>query len=262
VNNEPNLKITSKNMHCCEFNDPDIHSKLIIDSINGVITYKWISFNGDHTAVELEKYKFNPSYNINSPVGKWQLTAAVSSNGCLSNPDTSLLVIHPKPKPDFSILPNSILPIDSTHVKFQNITVSNSDTLKFIWDLGEGILSYDNNKVDQNYNYPAQNKNYQIKLTAISKWGCSDSLIKTLSISVNSNNETIYKTRPFYIDNNGIVHDLNKCIKSIGWYTLEGAKIQNTEPNIHPKLPVGIYLVSVLTIGGRQFFTKQVITED
>ena len=262
VNNEPNLKITSKNMHCCEFNDPDIHSKLIIDSINGVITYKWISYNGDHAAVELEKYKFNPSYNINSPVGKWQLTAAVSSNGCLSNPDTSLLVIHPKPKPDFSILPNSILPIDSTHVKFQNITVSNSDTLKFIWDLGEGILSYDKNKVDQNYNYPAQNKNYQIQLTAISQWGCSDILMKTLSISVNSNSHTFEKNSPFYIDNYGEVHAVENSIQSIHWYTMEGVPVLNIKPNIRPNLPVGFYLVLMKTNDGNQIATKQVISEE
>jgi len=262
VNNEPNLKITSKNMHCCEFNDPNIHSKLIIDSINGVITYKWISYNGDHDAVELEKYKFNPSYNINSPVGKWQLTAAVSSNGCLSNPDTSLLVIHPKPKPDFNILPNSILPIDSTRVKFQNATVSNSDTLKFIWDLGEGILNYDKNKVDQNYNYPAQNKNYQIKLTAISQWGCSDSLMKTLSISVNSSSHTFEKSSPFYIDNYGEVHAVENSIHSIHWYTMEGVHVLNIQPNMRPNLPIGFYMVLIKTNDGKQIAVKKVISEE
>jgi hypothetical protein len=262
VNNEPNLKITSKNMHCCEFNDPNIHSKLIIDSINGVITYKWISYNGDHAAVELEKYKFNPSYNINSPVGKWQLTAAVSSNGCLSNPDTSLLVIHPKPKPDFNILPNSILTIDSTRVKFQNATVSNSDTLKFIWDLGEGILNYDKNKVDQNYNYPAQNKNYQIKLTAISQWGCSDSLMKTLSISVNSSSHTFEKSSPFYIDNYGEVHAVENSIHSIHWYTMEGVHVLNIQPNMRQNLPIGFYMVLIKTNDGKQIAVKKVISEE
>lgn len=262
VNNTPNTIISNKNIHYCEFEEPNFQSGLSIDSSDVQISYKWISYNGDKSSIALEKYKFNPNYNKNCPVGKWQLAVGASKNGCLGNFDTSDVNIHSKPQPNFNILPNSILPVDSTRVYFQNLTQSTVDSIYYVWNLGDSISNFIKTKKDQIYNYPKQNKNYQVKLIAISQWGCMDSLMKTLSISVTSSIQSIYNSKQFYIDNNGIVHDLSKCVKSIGWYTLEGAKIQNTEPNIHPKLPVGIYLVSVLTTDGRQFFTKQVITED
>jgi PKD repeat protein len=78
------------------------------------------------------------------------------------------VTVHPHPQAHFEISPqNAVLPDDA--IRFRNYS---TNATRFKWDFGDGNTS-DFFEPDHSY---SKFSNFNVKLTAWSEWGCSDSL--------------------------------------------------------------------------------------
>lgn len=102
---------------------------------------------------------------------------ATNSNNCI---DSAVLnvVVHPRPVPQFS----AVNVCDGSSVGFTNLsTINTPDAIQsYSWNFGDGNPV--NTAQDPSYLF-AMDSSYSVQLLAVSNFGCSDSIIKIVTIN-------------------------------------------------------------------------------
>lgn len=134
--------------------------------------YKWDFGDGQFSTDANPMHTFKnkkPAYTVS--------LISFSSFGC---PDTLQKIDYIKvgatPAPDFEVSPGLTIQYPNYRFTFKNSTPG--DIKAYIWDFGDGKTSTD---IDTEHSY-ADTGAYKVKLTAINKTGCSNTIIKTVKI--------------------------------------------------------------------------------
>lgn len=121
----------------------------------------------------------NPSYTYQNP-GTYGVTLiAKTNNGCKDTVQKSV-VVHPLPHINFSA-PNAC---DGTSIQYTNLcTITPTDTIhSYSWNFGDGSPRVPNPNPSHLY---AGYGSYPVKLTAVSNFGCVDSITKNSIVNPN-----------------------------------------------------------------------------
>lgn len=101
--------------------------------------------------------------------GDYKVVLELYSSGKLIASSSSVITVHPQPVANFEISPEkAIIPDDE--IRFMNYS---TDAVKFFWDFGDGSQSDLFEPQHKYYKYGT----YNIKLTAFTEYGCTDSLL-------------------------------------------------------------------------------------
>ena len=162
----PNINISADDTKGCEPFDVNFLNNTIETGVN----YIW-DF-GDNTNYS---NLINPSHVYNKPgIYRVNLTA-LSDKGCQSSDYFSQnIYVWGKPNANFYYLPSNPSFLNP-NVEFDN---QSDGASSYIWAFGDGAISEDTNP---NHKYQTPNS-YHVKLTAISSYGCFDSITKTLVV--------------------------------------------------------------------------------
>jgi PKD repeat protein len=110
--------------------------------------------------------------------GEYKVTLNVFSSG-IKSVSSVIITIHPKPEAKFEISPeNAVLPNDE--ITFRNYS-DGAESYK--WDFGDGATS---ELYEPHHSY-RKFGNYNVRLIAISEFGCSDSLVIYNTFSTSGN---------------------------------------------------------------------------
>lgn len=137
----------------------------------GFESYSWLNEAG----VELGK---NQTYTITSPIEKASYSCTMkSATGCTVTLNTSL--VRYTPKALFTANPIC----KSSEVEFSNSSTSNSGTLLYHWDFGDGTTSTDTNPIHKYLN----NGKYKVRLAVSNPpSSCVDTFTQTIEILATS----------------------------------------------------------------------------
>jgi hypothetical protein len=101
--------------------------------------------------------------------GEYKVVLKVFLKDGSASSSVAKVTVHPRPQAHFEISPpKAILPNDEIH--FMNYS---TNAIQFIWDFGDGSNS---EFFEPNHTY-TKFSNYDVRLVAISDWGCSDTLV-------------------------------------------------------------------------------------
>lgn len=101
--------------------------------------------------------------------GEYKVVLKVFLKDGSNSSSVAKVTVHPRPKAHFEISPpKAILPNDEIH--FMNYS---TNAIQFFWDFGDGSNS---EFFEPNHKY-SNFSNYDVRLVAISDWGCSDTLV-------------------------------------------------------------------------------------
>lgn len=148
--------------------------------LNQTIT-GWSWNFGDLSALETVQHPMHTYPNF----GTFNTTLiATTANGC-KDTITKTVLVHPLPTVNFYPNPVAIGICDGTSVSFYDLTtIPLPDYIQFWnWNLGDGSAINTNQNVIS-YLYDSANT-YNIKLIAVSNFGCSDSLSRVVTINPN-----------------------------------------------------------------------------
>ena len=101
--------------------------------------------------------------------GEYRVVLKVFLKDGSTSSSVAKVTVHPRPQAHFEISPpKAILPNDE--IRFMNYS---TNAIQFIWDFGDGSNS---EFFEPNHRY-TKFSNYDVRLVAISDWGCSDTLV-------------------------------------------------------------------------------------
>ncbi|MES2285828.1 MAG: PKD domain-containing protein [Bacteroidota bacterium] len=148
---------------------------------NGAVT-AWSWDLGDSSPLDAAQ---NPVY-IYANAGNYNVTLiSTTNNGCKDTISKSV-VVHPLPAVQFSITPISIGICDDSIVQFNDAsTIVAPDILQsWTWNFGDGSPLLISQFVAGGHVYGGIGS-YNVQLTVVSDFGCSDSLSKSITINPN-----------------------------------------------------------------------------
>ncbi|GAA4325353.1 PKD domain-containing protein [Flaviaesturariibacter amylovorans] len=143
-------------------------------SSGAIATWNWDLGNGN-TPSNSTGGTFTVPYPSTGPA-TIRLTV-VSDQGCVSDPYTRTLTVHPLPVADFS-LPASVCMPGGVASMASTSTVGDGSTLSYVWNFGDASPNATGASVSHVY---AATGSYTITLTATSAWGCVSDTSKVLS---------------------------------------------------------------------------------
>lgn len=159
----------SDSVQCLHGNSFNLQQHSTIDTTDTISVYNW-SFN-DNTSSNLQQ----PLKNY-TDTGRYTISLeTISTNGCI---DTAYgtLTVHPNPTANYTI--SNICHTDTA--KFQNQSVANTDgKMQYIWGFGNGVNGDTTAQPSHYYNDSGE---YITYLKAINKYGCADSISKTIKV--------------------------------------------------------------------------------
>jgi PKD repeat protein len=163
-------KVGFKIQNACEQQTHKFTNTTTVNS--GTLLYSWTF--GDNTASTSIK---DPTHKYTTP-GQYTVTLTASANGCVSTL-SKRAYLFPRPKADFSY-PSSggIKYCTNTPVTFTNLSTISSGSVGALWTFEGGEFGTINKPV---HTFDVAG-NFNIKLKAISEFGCTDSMTKTLTI--------------------------------------------------------------------------------
>ncbi|NVN96027.1 MAG: PKD domain-containing protein [Bacteroidetes bacterium] len=128
----------------------------------------WDFGDGNSSALHNTQHTYSNAgiYNVSLTV--------FDTNGC-SETIHHNIIVNTKPLPDF--LSTFVCKGDST--RFTNNTYSASGIISYFWNFGDG---YTSSLPNPSHLYPSSG-NYHVKLIVVNANGCSDSIIKTVSVN-------------------------------------------------------------------------------
>ena len=143
-----------------------------------IAAWSW-SF-GDNSLVDLTQ---NPTH-IYPNYGTFNATlVAITANGC-KDTITKTVLVHPIPIVHFYTNPVAVGICDGTGISFFDLTtIASPDNVQFWnWNFGDGTAIDPNQNTTHLYDSA---DTYHIKLTAISNFGCKDSITEIITINPN-----------------------------------------------------------------------------
>jgi PKD repeat protein len=164
VNEIPNINF--KVFNAC-FGD----SVILVNSTTiskGLITYKWDLGNGSTSIKENPKQKYFAA-------GSYKVTLTATSNGC-SQKLTKNAWVFPRPVAKFT-LPSLLC--DKTDIPMQNNSTITMGNLGYRWTYSDGGTS---TSINPNYAFK-KSGSHTIKMKAISEFGCTDSVARTIFLA-------------------------------------------------------------------------------
>jgi PKD repeat protein len=138
----------------------------------GTMTFAWNLGDGTTST----KSSINHKY---ATAGTYQVKLVATSNGGCKDSTTTTVNVYPTPSASFSANDNCLNDITA----FTNSSSISSGTLSYFWDFDNGSASTLRNP---NITYGVSGS-YDVKLTATSSQGCTDSAVNTINIHVNPN---------------------------------------------------------------------------
>jgi len=162
----PKVNFTKNNS--CEGSNTNFNNTTTYGG-SGTVTYSW-DF-GDGKGKSIVK---SPSYRYTTP-GGYPVTLTATVNGCAASITKNTYLFH-RPKSSFD-LPSgkNCAREDATFTNKSTIGAGNVGSL---WDFGDGELG---TVVNPSHKY-ATDGSFSVRLIAISEFGCSDTMTKTLVI--------------------------------------------------------------------------------
>jgi gliding motility-associated-like protein len=145
------------------------------------VTYSWDFGNGENSS------QVGNVTNYYNTEGCYTVTLTLTSpEGCVSQSSQSdLICVYDSPNANISADPLEVNSLEP-QIHFYNQSIN---AISYLWNLGDGTLSYDDNPV---YTYPNWAADYNVILTAYNEIGCID----TASISIH-----VYEDLIVYIPN-------------------------------------------------------------
>jgi gliding motility-associated-like protein len=139
--------------------------------LKGKGTYIWAFGDGTTDTAEhpLHHYSKADTFNV-------RLISSFDI-GC-SDTSTVNVYVNPKPIPQFNINDFYHCKLNN-HFIYQNSSIISGDSIKYFWNLGNGVLSKNTDTVSQHY---FDSGSYYISLKVTADYGCIDSVIKTISV--------------------------------------------------------------------------------
>lgn len=136
----------------------------------------------------------NPSgINFNT-TGNHDISIRVTDYGCESEVFTGTITVNPMPVANFSSdIQNGCSPMK---VSFINLSETTTGPLAYLWEFGNGSVSQAN-APDHVYNNPGK---YNVKLTATTNQGCSDSYLISQYINVNPKAKADFRASPWELE--------------------------------------------------------------
>ena len=133
------------------------------------VTYSWDFGNGENSS------QVGNVTNYYNTEGCYTVTLTLTSpEGCVSQSSQSdLICVYDSPNANISADPLEVNSLEP-QIHFYNQSIN---AISYLWNLGDGTLSYDDNPI---YTYPNWAADYNVILTAYNEIGCID----TASISI------------------------------------------------------------------------------
>jgi PKD repeat protein len=101
--------------------------------------------------------------------GEYKVTLEVFSEGRLAGTSTEIIKVRPRPVANFEVSPEqAVIPDDV--IRYINYS---TDAVRYLWDFGDGNHS---ELFEPQHRYDKYGQ-YDVKLTAINEYGCSDSVL-------------------------------------------------------------------------------------
>ncbi|MBS3915942.1 MAG: PKD domain-containing protein [Bacteroidetes bacterium] len=163
----PNVAFTIQN--ACESKTHQFINKSTVSG--GTLTYIW-DF-GDNSSASFIK---DPSHTY-ANVGQYKVTLKATANGCQAAL-TKTAYLFPKPKADFTFPSSGIKYCTNTPVTFTSTSTISSGNMGVIWSFEAGEFG----TVPKATHEFDDAGTFNIKLTAISEFGCQDSIKKPITI--------------------------------------------------------------------------------
>jgi gliding motility-associated-like protein len=162
---KPAASFTAANT--CESDSADFISKSTV-SPGAIASYGWDFGDGGNSSLVNPKHKFMAPgmYDVNIMV--------ISDKGCVSS-TSSRITVYALPKPSFSA--SAVCAYES--MKFINESTSQDGQLAYNWTFEPGNTS---TATMPAYRFSAAG-NFDVKLLAISSFGCRDSISKTVTVN-------------------------------------------------------------------------------
>lgn len=189
--------------------------------------------------------------HIYTSAGTYTVQLTADNNGC-SVTTTKQIVIHPKPVVNFTASPLNPCP-SPTPIQFTNTTTGGAT---YTWDFGD--YSGTSNQSDPLHTYMAD-ANYDVKLVAVSQYGCKDSITKPAFIKIYPMNAAIVTDKvggciPVTISFSYNLLNYPYAVTGVQWDLGDGTF--STQPSLqHTYTAVGTYFVK-LTINTANGCTK------
>jgi gliding motility-associated-like protein len=115
--------------------------------------------------------------NICLPSGDYTLNVtSFGTNGCKETFNKGIINVYPKPDADFSWNPNTIYPVSTGEVIFSQIDSKNS--ISWFWEFGSLDVEETPNPT-RKFEFGG---NYPVTLVSTNKWGCKDTVTKTVKV--------------------------------------------------------------------------------
>jgi PKD repeat protein len=125
-------------------------------------SYRWTFGDGGESNEKTPEWIFDLD-------GEYKVTLEVFSGDRLAGTSTEIIKVRPRPVANFEISPEqAVIPDDV--IRYINYS---TDAVRYLWDFGDGSHS-ELFEPQHSYNKYGQ---YNVKLTAINEYGCSDSVL-------------------------------------------------------------------------------------
>lgn len=166
VNPLPVVNYTATNVCLGQTNN---FTNLSTISAGNIVNYVW-NFNGFNTSTAV-----NPNYTFPNPATYNVQLTAISDKNCISN-ITKQVMVHSIPVADFTI-PNACA-MNQLHIT-NNSSVQNATLNTYLWTFNQNAISQVHTPT---FFYPSPGS-YTVSLMVYSNYGCSDQIIKTVSVN-------------------------------------------------------------------------------
>jgi gliding motility-associated-like protein len=213
----------------------------------------WVSHNNNST--------FTRSWNAYNTYSV--KLVAVSDQGCTSDTATRTVTVHPLPVTDFSLPAAVCMPGGSADFK-NATTIADNTSLNYTWNFGDGNTV--SHTADASHVYAASGS-YNIQLTAVSAFGCSNDVTKTfnsffdkpVASFIVAPDTLCQGTDNYFTDQSTAA---NSTIQKWNWTFGDGSSSNKQNPTKRYSLP-GTYQVQLQVTNAAacssDAFTKQVV---
>ncbi|MBN4071468.1 gliding motility-associated C-terminal domain-containing protein, partial [Crocinitomix catalasitica] len=173
-----------------------------------------------------------------------EVTPSSSAGGCIGDPVTFDVTIHPEPVINF--VGDKLIGCEPLTVNFDNLSIPTG--VECGWDFGDGSGTVDCGTVSHTYQYPGI---YDVSLEVISVYGCTNILTINDYINVYPRAVAAFSYSPDFItiDNTSVQFtNLSSNADDYDWYFDDGTNsIQFSPEHTFPEIGEKSYLVRLIS---------------